>query len=700
MGIQLNDPITKLKNVGAARAEALQSRGIHSIKDLIEFFPRDYLDRTELTPISEIQPGDTAVVRVSVVAEAESLRFGRVTVTKVKCADETGVLEAIWYNQPYLKGVFKPKGDFILTGKAIWKMNRLQLESPDYEAVSDKTLLSSGRIVPVYMQTGKLSQKMLRAMIMDALEAAPQIEDTLPSSMREAYGLCGRAFAVRNLHFPESDEAFFAARRRLVFEELLLMQLSLFRMKGFIRDANGIKAQALDETPLMRVLPFAFTNAQDAVLREIKNDMQSGFVMNRLVQGDVGSGKTAVAMAACFMMIQSGYQTVMMAPTETLAAQHFRSFSEIFGQLGIETAILSGSMKKREKDAVKRRLAAGEIHMLVGTHAVIQADVSFQRLGLVITDEQHRFGVRQRTALSQKGAKPHVLVMTATPIPRTLALILYGDMDISIIDELPPGRKEIHTSSVNTDYHARIYAFIKKQIEEGRQIYIICPAIDSTVDADAEPPLPAELQKSKQTPPISVMPYIEELKNKVFISYRMAALHGKMPPAEKDAIMTAFATGEIDILVSTTVVEVGVNVPNATVMLIENAERFGLAQLHQLRGRVGRGAHQSYCVLVTDAKAKVTRERMKAMTHSTDGFYISELDLKLRGPGEFFGTMQHGLPEMKLANLYRDADILKAAQKAVAEVMEQELYQKAEYASLNREIAGLLENAQKIALTL
>ena len=699
--MQLHDPITQLHSIGKQRAAALNARGIFTVKDLIEYFPRDYMDRSEITPISEIRAGDMVTVSVRVTQEALVMRYGKTSVTKLRCADESGWLEAVWFNQPYLKAQFKPGAEYTLTGKAAWKMERIQLESPDYEALGGKALLSSCRIVPVYTKTGSLSQKMLRGLIMEALDAtAAQLTETLPDELRKAYDLCGRVEAVRNLHFPDSDEAFFAARRRLVFEELLLTQMSLFRMKGFVREAGGIALQSLDESPLTAVLPFAFTNAQQTVLGEIKADMQSGFVMNRLVQGDVGSGKTAVAMAACYMMNQQGYQTALMAPTETLAAQHYESFTEIFGQLGLTVALLCGSMKKREKDSVKQRLAAGEIHMLLGTHAVIQENVAFANLGLVVTDEQHRFGVRQRTMLAQKGASPHVLVMTATPIPRTLALILYGDMDISIIGELPPGRKPIQTSAVTTTYHERIYTFIRSQAAEGRQVYIICPAIDSKPEEEADDAqLPADLQRTKK-PLLSVLPYVETLRTETFGDLRVEALHGKMKADEKTRVMAAFASGDADILVSTTVVEVGVNVPNATIMLIENAERFGLAQLHQLRGRVGRGAHQSYCILVSDAKNDVTKERLQAMTKSTDGFYISELDLKLRGPGEFFGTMQHGLPEMRLANLYRDADILKLAQTAVSEVMDKELYRRAEYAPLNDEIARMLEHAQSVSLTL
>ena len=698
MALQLDGSVTQLKNVGARRAADLAARRIQTIRDLLEFLPRDYKDRSEITAVADVRPGETVVVRARVLAAPESIRYGKMTVTKLKCADETGAFEAVWYNQPYMKGNFNRHDDVIFTGRAIWKMNRLQLESPEYEAVTDKELLSTCRIVPMYPQLGSVSQKQFRTLIMSALDAAEQMEETLPEGLRAAHDLCGRVFAVRNLHFPESDEAFFAARRRLVFEELLLMQMTLFRIKGFVREANGIQPGALDESPLLAALPFAFTNAQRQTLDEIKADLQSGFVMNRLVQGDVGSGKTAVAMAACFLMIRSGFQTAMMAPTETLAAQHVRSIQPLFAELGLTVALLCGSMKAKDKNAVKRQLAAGEIDMLVGTHALIQDSVEFARLGLVITDEQHRFGVRQRTALSQKGQKPHVLVMTATPIPRTLALILYGDMDISIIGELPPGRKPIQTSAVTASYHERIYMFIRKQVTEGRQVYIICPAIDSKADEDAEA-LPAEMQRS-QKPLTSVTPYVEQLQTEVFPDLHVAALHGKMKAEEKDAVMQAFAAGDVDVLVSTTVVEVGVNVPNATIMLVENAERFGLSQLHQLRGRVGRGESQSYCILVSDSSNDVTKERLKAMTQSQDGFYISELDLKLRGPGEFFGTMQHGLPEMKLANLYRDADVLKAAQSAVATVMDKELYKETEYEPLNREIAKMLENAQKISLTL
>jgi len=698
MALQLDGSVTQLKNVGARRAADLAVRGIHTVRALLEFFPRDYKDRSEITSVDDVRPGEIVVVRVRVLAAAESIRYGKMTVTKLKFADETGALEAVWYNQPYMKGNFNRHDDIILTGRAIWKMNRVQLESPEYEAVTDKELLSTCRIVPVYPQLNSVSQKQFRTLVMSALDAADDMSETLPDSIRAAYGLCGRAFAVRNLHFPESDEAFFTARRRLVFEELLLTQMTLFRIKGFVREAGGIEADTLDEMPLLRTLPFAFTNAQRQVLDEIKADLQSGFVMNRLVQGDVGSGKTAVAMAACFLMIRSGFQTAMMAPTETLASQHYRSIQPLFAELGFTVALLCGSMKAKDKNAVKKRLAAGEIDMLVGTHALIQDGVAFARLGLVITDEQHRFGVRQRTMLAQKGQKPHVLVMTATPIPRTLALILYGDMDISIIGELPPGRKPIQTSAVGTAYHERIYAFIRKQAAEGRQIYIICPAIDSKV-GEGDAVLPAELQRSAK-PLTSVTPYVAELQNEIFPDLRVASLHGKMKAEEKDEVMTAFAAGDVDVLVSTTVVEVGVNVPNATIMLVENAERFGLSQLHQLRGRVGRGENQSYCILVSDASNDVTKERLKAMTQSQDGFYISELDLKLRGPGEFFGTMQHGLPEMRLANLYRDADILKEAQSAVAMVMDKTLYNKSEFEPLNGEIAKLLESAQKISLTL
>ena len=525
----------------------------------------------------------------------------------------------------------------------------------------------------MYSSTSGISQKMLRSIIKDTLDyAGNQIHDFIPTSIRKKYKLCDRNYAVSNIHFPESNESFFIARRRLVFEELFMLQTALLKMKSSVnKGKSGIVFKNINcAKEILNALPFELTDAQKKVMREIVNDIKSGKSMNRLVQGDVGSGKTAVALVTAFIAIRNGYQSALMAPTEVLAGQHYEFISKILDSLGIKTVLLTGSLKKKEKEKALELIKSGEAKMVIGTHAVIQENVEFQKLGMVITDEQHRFGVRQRGTLSEKGENPHVLVMTATPIPRTLALILYGDLDISIIDHLPPGRQKIDTLSVNSSYHERIYSFIRKEVDRGRQVYIICPMIDENDKLDVQ----------------DVTTYTEKLKNEIFSDYSVECMHGKIKPQKKQEIMEEFAKNNINILVSTTVIEVGINVPNATIMMIENAERFGLAQLHQLRGRVGRGSEKSYCILVCDSKSKVAKERMNMMTKSSDGFEISEMDLKLRGPGEFFGTRQHGLPEMKIANLYKDMNILKEAQKASLEIINMDIENDDEYKLLKMEL--------------
>ncbi|AMJ42026.1 ATP-dependent DNA helicase RecG [Anaerotignum propionicum DSM 1682] len=497
---------------------------------------------------------------------------------------------------------------------------------------------------------------MLRGLMEDALGLmCAGLPEYIPHWIRKEYQLAERNFSIQEIHFPKTEQSFYDARRRLVFEELFLLQGALFSLKAFFeKEKNGIllkKQRPLEE--FQQYLPFHFTNAQRRVLKEIEEDMSTGKQMNRLIQGDVGSGKTAVAMAASYWAIQNGYQSVLMAPTEVLAQQHYQSILSVFEGLGITTVLLTGGQTAKEKRSALEKIASGAGEMIIGTHAVIQKGVEYHNLGLAITDEQHRFGVRQRSALNQKGEAPHVLVMTATPIPRTLALILYGDLDVSIIDELPPGRQKIDTMAVTSSYHDRIYTFIDKEVQQGRQAYVICPMIEENEKL--------ELQ--------SVLNFTEELQQKLSHCI-VSCVHGKMKPKEKQEIMEAFAKGEIHVLVSTTVIEVGINVPNAVIMLIENAERFGLAQLHQLRGRVGRGSEKSYCILVSDAKAKIAKQRLKTLVDSQDGFVISEMDLKLRGPGEFFGTRQHGLPELKIANMYQDMPILIEAQKAAIKMLE------------------------------
>lgn len=648
--MELNQSIGDIKNIGEQRLKKLNKLGIFTVKDLIEYFPRDYDDRSKVTKINELELNKVITVKGRVVAKPEVMRVRSMQITKTRIDDGTGILELVWFNQPYLKNTIKAREEYMFTGKVSEKYARLQMESPEYEIIDDKALLNSGRIIPVYASTYKFSQKLFRGIIYDTLkEIKGQLEEFMPENIRKAYNLCDRSFAIENIHFPENDESFFMARHRLVFEELFLLQMRLLQLKGNVKKKkSGAVFKSLTYKKLADQLPFEFTNAQKRVLKEITDELKAGELMNRLVQGDVGSGKTAVAMAVAYIAVNNGYQCAMMAPTDVLANQHFEGFKKVFEPLEINCVLLSGAQRKKEKTAVYNALEEGSADIVIGTHAVIQEAVKFKNLGLVITDEQHRFGVNQRMLLAEKGENPHILVMTATPIPRSLALILYGDLDISIIDELPPGRQKIDTIAVNTTYHQRVYNFIIKNANEGRQSYIICPMIEEGDNKELK----------------AVIEYTDRLKAEVFYDLRVECIHGKMKNDVKQEIMREFAEGKIDVLVSTTVIEVGINVPNATIMLIENAERFGLSQLHQLRGRVGRGSDKSYCVLISDSKNKVTAQRLKVMTQTENGFEISEKDLELRGPGDFFGTRQHGVPELKIANLYKDIPILKEVQKA------------------------------------
>lgn len=648
--MELKDDIRQIKNIGEERAKKLNRLGVFTVGELIEYFPRDYDDRSRVTKINETELNKVNTVKGRIVAKPETIRIRSVQITKARIEDETGILEVVWFNQPYLKNTIKPRAEYMFTGKVCEKYARLQMESPEYEIIDDKELLNSGRIIPVYASTYKFSQKLFRSLIFDTLkEIRGQLDEFMPEKIRKAFNLCERSFAIENIHFPESDESFFMARRRLVFEELFLLQMRLLQLKGNVKKKkSGSVFKKLSYKRLEDALPFSFTNAQKRVLKEITDEIKAGELMNRLIQGDVGSGKTAVAMAAAYIAVSNGCQCALMAPTDVLANQHYESFVKVFQPMGISCVLLSGAQRKKEKNQIYDRLLTGSADIAIGTHAVIQEAVKFKSLGLVITDEQHRFGVNQRNLLAQKGNNPHVLVMTATPIPRSLALILYGDLDISVIDELPPGRQKTDTIAVNTGYRQRVYNFIIKNADEGRQSYIICPMIEEGDNKELK----------------AVMEYTEKLKAEVFYNLRVEYIHGKMKNDLKQEIMRDFSDGKIDVLVSTTVIEVGINVPNATIMLIENAERFGLSQLHQLRGRVGRGSEKSYCILISDSKNKITSQRLKVMTQSENGFEISEKDLQLRGPGDFFGTRQHGVPELKIANLYKDIPVLKEVQQA------------------------------------
>ncbi len=674
--MERSDPVSTLKGIGEQREKRLHRLNIFTVEQLLTHYPRDYKDRSQIMKINELIPNETATFLGQVRGEGQNGGRGRMVFTRLKVYDETGSVTVLWFNQPYMKSSLKIGERYLFTGKVQQKGQQLEVVSPECERIGEN--FAGGRIIPVYPSVEGLSQKTLRGLVEQALrETADTLPEELPLWLRKGYRIAERNFAIENIHFPKTEQGFYDARRRLVFEELFLLQAALFRLKQTLEDSGeGIRLKrkkAIWEKAA--ILPFALTNAQKTVLKEIEKDMTSGKVMNRLVQGDVGSGKTAVALAAAFWTIQNGYQAAIMAPTEVLARQHYETFTELFAPVGIETVLLTGSLTAKEKREALAKAASGAAMMVVGTHAVIQAGVEFAKLGLAVTDEQHRFGVRQRSLLSDKGENVHTLVMTATPIPRTLALILYGDLDISIIDELPPGRQKIDTLAVNSSYRKRIYAFIRKHKVEGRQTYVICPMIEESEKLEAQ----------------AVLQHTGELQRELE-GCRVECVHGKMKAKEKQAVMEAFAAGEIDVLVSTTVIEVGINVPNATIMLIENAERFGLAQLHQLRGRVGRGSEKSYCILVSDSKTKVAKERLNTMVKSEDGFEISEMDLKLRGPGEFFGLRQHGLPELKIANLSRDMPILKEAQTAVAELMERDrAFTAEEHQPLKHQIEGYLE---------
>lgn len=647
--MRLNNKISDINGIGIKKEILFNKLNIFTIQDLIEYFPRDYQDRTEVLELVELEIGQTATIKATIQSEPEILRFGNKIVAKLKITDKTDNLEITWFNMPFIKNIFKKGQQYFFTGKIVGKYNKKQMQSPDYELITEENSLSAGRIVPVYASTYRLSQKVLRSTIKIALDNTLEfVEECFPKYMLEKYNLCDRKYALENIHFPKSNDEFFKARRRLVFEELFFMQLSLLNIKTIIKKKTNINFSETSYSDILQLFKFSLTEAQKKVTKEAIQDFNSGYVMNRLIQGDVGSGKTAVAIILSFIAIRNGYQVALMVPTEILAKQHYEYFKSIFESLNIETTLLTGSLTKKSKETKVLFIQSGHSQMIIGTHAIIQENVEFLNLGLVITDEQHRFGVRQREYLSEKGENPHTLVMSATPIPRTLALILYGDLDISIIDELPSGRKKIETYRVNSSYRERIYEFIKKEINCGRQAYVVCPTIEDSETNDLQ----------------SVVSYTEML-SPYFKNYKVEYIHGKLKEKIKQDIMQRFVEGEIDIIVSTTVIEVGINVPNATVMLVENCERFGLSQLHQLRGRVGRGAEKSYCILVTDSKSKITRKRTKAMCETNDGFKMSELDLEMRGQGDFFGTRQHGIPEMKITNLYKDMEVLKEVQESV-----------------------------------
>lgn len=651
---ELYDSIKTIKGIGDTRAKAFASLGVESLYDLLSFFPRRYEDRTSFVPIALTGDGDQ--VCISAVA-AEEPRLTRIRkgldVVKFKAADESGIVDITYFNQSWMKNNIHRGEEYVFFGKIQASGRHRTMANPVFEK-SGKTDGVTGRIIPVYRLCKGLNQKAVLQSIRCGLDSVSTfLPEIIPEETVIRQQLCRVTYAYENIHFPSDFSALENARRRLVFEELFVLACALGKIRSGRIAGEGIRFFMPDISEFYASLPFSPTRAQRRAIDEALKDMCSGLAMNRLVQGDVGSGKTLVAAALIWAAFKNGYSSAFMAPTEILAEQHTVTMQKLLSPFGIEVLRLTGSMTSKEKREVKIVLASGKALLAVGTHALLSSDVEYSNLGLVVTDEQHRFGVNQRSALIEKASgAPHVMVMSATPIPRTLALIIYGDLDVSIIDELPPGRQKVDTFSVNSSYRERLNAFIRKQAANGNQTYIVCPMVEDNDDPEAASYTAGLKSAEELTAELRVL--LPELN--------IECVHGRMKAKEKEALMNAFSAGEIDVLVATTVIEVGVDVPNATLMIIENAERFGLSQLHQLRGRVGRGKNKSYCVLVSDAEGEDVKARLDIMCKTNDGFKISEEDLRLRGPGDFFGSRQHGLPEMHLADLGADTNILKAAQ--------------------------------------
>ena len=667
MEITLNTPLTEFPGVGEVRAKKLEKLGLVRCADLISYFPRDYEDRRQVYSIRSAPLGQK--VCISAMA-AEHPRLSRIRkgleLVKLKVVDQAGALHITFFNQSYVERALRAGEEYIFYGVVEEQGSRRTMVNPIFERVGKQNF--TGCIVPVYPLTAGITNHLLCTLTQQAVAACAQdMPETLPRGVRLDHELAQAEFSYRNIHFPESFQALELARRRLTFEELFYLSAGLAMLKGRRGDVLGCAIPSRPMEEFLARLPFPLTGAQRRVMEEISRDMASGRPMNRLVQGDVGSGKTVVAAYAAWLAAGAGYQSALMAPTEVLAEQHFRSLSALLEPAGVRVGLLTGSITPAGKKKVRQALAAGEIDLIIGTHALLSQGVEFAKLGLMVADEQHRFGVAQRAALAAKGDSPHVLVMSATPIPRTLALIIYGDLDVSVIDELPPGRTPVETYVVREDKRARMYNFVRRLVGEGRQVYIICPAVEENTEGTMQ-----NVEWEGDGPALdlkAVTTYAKKLQTEVFPDLKVDFLHGKMKPREKEAVMAAFAAGETQVLVSTTVIEVGVDVPNAALIIIENAERFGLSQLHQLRGRVGRGKHQSYCVLITNTRSVEAMQRLRTLASTTDGFKISEEDLKLRGPGDFFGSRQHGLPQMKLADLAGDMRLLSEAQDSARRLL-------------------------------
>ena len=646
--ISLSSDIKYIKGVGEKRAELFRKLGILDVRQLVHFYPRKYQDWSQEMTAAQCESGENACIKATLMTPVKEhmIRKG-MTVFKCNFTDGETVIHVTLFNNKYLAKSLRQYNDYILYGKIEKTLTSANMSSPKIEE-AEKNI----GIHPIYSATEKLNSKAIGKVVKTALDSLPPFDETLDTDFRLKYGLASLDFAIRQIHFPESFENLEKARYRLIFEELLILQLGLLKLKSKKKNETAIHINKNYTKEFYSLLPFAPTNAQKRAISECIEDMSKEYAMNRLVQGDVGSGKTAVGAGVIYTAVKNGFQCALMAPTEILAAQHMDTISQMLSPTGIKIDLLTGSTNAKQKHEIKSRLINGETDLVIGTHALIQNDVEFRNLGVVITDEQHRFGVNQRANLAMKGNEVHTLVMSATPIPRTLALMIYGDLDISVLDELPAGRRKIRTDVVDTRYHKRIYEFVKKAIARGEQAYIVCPLVEEG-----------------ETDLLPATQYAEKLAQNEFKGYNIGLLHGKMKAKDKDNVMTDFSDGSIKILVSTTVIEVGVDVPNATVMVIENAERFGLSQLHQLRGRVGRGSVQSYCILVSDSKSETAQNRLAIMKEYSDGFKIADEDLKQRGPGDFFGNRQHGLPDLKIADMLEDTETLTLCRKAADEIL-------------------------------
>ena len=657
MALELQTDIRYLKGVGESRAALYQKLGIETVEDLLYHIPRRYIDLTRPTPLAAAVPGQKCAVRALLAAKGREQRIRRgLSLFKLTAVDGPVTLHITFFNAKYTVEALREGEEYIFYGSVTGGFYSRQMDSPQVFRPEE-----AGTLLPIYSLTQGLSNKMVSRQVTEALNRVEQLPDPLEGSgLPQQYGLLSYSQALHAVHFPPDWQAIETGRNRMVFDELLCLSLCFARMREGRHRLHVPPMRMHPLTEYYRALPYELTGAQQRAIAEAMSDMCSGTPMNRLVQGDVGSGKTAVAAALCYFACLNGYQSTLMAPTEILAQQHYNSLAPLLGSLGMQVALLTGSLSPKKKETLKAALAAGEIDLCIGTHALLTDDTAFANLGLVVTDEQHRFGVQQRAALRQKGRDAHVLVMSATPIPRTLAMIVYGDLEISVIDELPAGRRPIRTYLIDSSIRQRAFGYIKKHLDEGYQAYLVCPAVQSEDEDTAAASLKSAVE------------YAEELAHGAFGDYRVGLLHGKMRPAQKEKVMAEFAAGEIQLLVATTVVEVGVDVPNAVIMMVENAERFGLSQLHQLRGRVGRGQVQSHCILLSDTENPDTLERLRVLCGTNDGFKIAEEDLKQRGPGDFFGERQHGLPEMKVADLAADSRLLQKAREAADALTEQD----------------------------